>query len=126
MRVANLSKERRELSRFSADGFEVDIRPRGRLARLRARAVDFNRHGIAVVTTSPLKERKSVYVTLQVGDLRLDNLVGVVHNCCQQDGGFRSGIRFRTQAELQTDRFLVETILGRMEDLARTLASQGI
>lgn len=121
MERADPNTERRELPRVSAEGFQVDLRPQGRLARMQAQAVDFNRYGIAVVTTTALKERKKVYVTLRLGDLQLDSLVGVVHNCCQHEGGFRCGIRFKTHAELQTDRALVESLLTSMEQLASAL-----
>ena len=121
MVLAVPTNERRELSRVNAESFQVELRPQGRLARVRAQPVDFNRHGIGVVTTAPLKERKNVYLKLRLGDLQLDNLIGVVHNCSQHEGGFRCGIRFKIHAELQTDRVLVETLLTSMEDLARTL-----
>lgn len=126
MVLADPKTERRELSRVNAEGFQVELRIQGRLARLQAQAVDFNRYGIAVVTESPLKERKKVYVTLRFGDLQLDNLIGVVHNCCQHQGGFRCGIRFKTHAELQTDRALVEALLTSMEDMARTLEARPV
>jgi len=122
---ANPPQERRALSRFSVTGFAVDIRIQGRLARLRAEAVDFNRHGMAVLTETPLKERKNVYLTLRVGDdLRLDNLHGVVHNCCTHEGRFRCGIRFRTHTALQTDKALVEAVLTRMEGVAMSQEAQ--
>jgi hypothetical protein len=117
--LSNLSnRDRRELPRISAEQIEVELRPQGRLARFRAQAVDFNRYGIAVLTEVPLKQQKTVYVTLRCGELRVDNLPGVVHNCCQQDQSFRSGIRFRIQAELKTDRPLLEALLTRLESTA--------
>jgi len=112
------NRDRRELPRIRADAIEVEVRPQGRLARMRARAVDFNRYGVAVLTEVPLKLQKTVYITLRCGDLRLDNLVGVVHNCCAQDQSYRSGIRFRIHAELKTDRPLVEAVLTSLESLA--------
>ena len=96
----------------------MEIRLQGRLARLPAEALDFNRYGIAVLTEIPLKLHKAVYLTLRWGELRLDNLAGVVHNCCKHNQRFRCGIRFRVHAVLQTDRPVVEAMLTSMEALA--------
>ena len=91
------------------------------MVRLRAQAVDFNRYGIAVLTDVALKLQKTVYISLRCGDLRLDNLAGVVHNCCTQEQSYRSGIQFRIHAELKTDRPLVEAILTSLETTALTV-----
>ena len=112
------NRDRRELPRIRADGIEVEVRPQGRLVRLQAQAVDFNRYGMAVLTDVPLKLQKTVYISLRCGDLRLDNLAGVVHNCCPQDQSYRSGIQFRIHAELKTDRPLVEALLTNLETSA--------
>lgn len=107
--------ERRQRPR--ADGAQIDValRPRGRLAALHAEAVDFNRHGMAVRTRQPLDKDRTVYLSLRCGDIRLDHLVGVVHNCVQRDGHYRSGIRFRPSSELQHDRRRVEVLLANLE-----------
>lgn len=93
----------------------VTLRARGRLVGITAQAIDFNRYGIAVHTDSPLDKDRVVYLNLQCGDLRLENLVGVVHNCVRQGSIFRSGIRFRTASELQHDKPHVEAVLSALE-----------
>lgn len=93
----------------------VALRPRGRLGAIAAEAVDFSRHGIAVHTDQPLAKDRTIYLTLCCGEVRLDNLVGVVHNCVRQGGRYRSGIRFRPSSELQRDRAHVEHVLASLE-----------
>ncbi len=94
----------------------VSLRPRGRLGSIEAEAVDFNRYGIGVITATPLDKDRTVYLRLCCGGMRLDNIVGVVHNCVRQSGGYRSGIRFRPSSELQQDSVEVESVLAGLED----------
>ncbi|MEZ5557409.1 MAG: hypothetical protein R3E86_02535 [Pseudomonadales bacterium] len=117
--------DRRSLPRLPSVGIEVGLRPKGRLTRLSARALDFNRFGIAVCTDEPLKQHRTVYVSLRCGTVRLDNLPGVVHNCTPQDGEFRSGIRFRTHDQLATDRQALEHSLLRLEVAVGEVAERG-
>jgi len=50
-----------------------------------------------------------------------------VHNCLAHSSGYRCGVLFRTQSELQFDRELVEAILERMEkDLAELVESSDL
>lgn len=107
--------ERRQELRLHGEGLSVTLRPRGRLSALAADAVDFNRHGIAVHTDQPLSKDRTVYLTLRCGNVRLDQLVGVVHNCVRQGRRYRSGIRFRPSSELQRDRVRVQELLGWLE-----------
>lgn len=107
--------ERRQAPRLQAEGLAVTLRPRGRLGALAADAVDFNRYGIAVHTDQPLAKDRTVYLSLRCGDVRLDHLVGVVHNCVRQGRRYRSGIRFRPSSELQHDRARVQELLGWLE-----------
>ncbi len=115
--------DRRSAPRTSAARLTVVLRPRGRLSTLPARALDFNRHGMAVHTAMPLAKDRVVYLSLSHGEVRLDNLVGVVHNCVRQGEHFRSGILFRTASGLQHDRALVKELLRRLEDELVTHAS---
>lgn len=115
MNVAQPPLERRREPRLQGEGLTVTLRPRGRLTALPADAVDFNRHGIAVRTDQPLGKDRTVYLTLRCGDIRLDHLVGVVHNCVRQGQRFRSGIRFRPSSGLQRDRIRVQELLGWLE-----------
>jgi len=107
--------DRRRNPRLDGADIAVALRPRGRLGDIAAQAVDFNRHGIAVFTDQSLAKDRTIYVSLRCGEHRLDNLVGVVHNCVRQGGHYRSGIRFRPSSELQRDRMQVEEVLSCLE-----------
>jgi hypothetical protein len=115
MTMPELIADRRRDSRLDGTGLAVTLRPRGRLGALPADAVDFNRYGIAVQTDQPLSKDRTVYLSLRCGDLRVDHLVGVVHNCVRQGVRYRSGIRFRPSSELQRDRVRVQELLSCLE-----------
>lgn len=66
-------------------------------------------------TDQPLAKDRTVYLSLCCGEVRVDNLVGVVHNCVRRSGRYRSGIRFRPSSELQRDREQVEALLACLE-----------
>ncbi len=66
-------------------------------------------------TDQPLAKDRTVYLSLCCGEVRVDNLVGVVHNCVHRSGRYRSGIRFRPSSELQRDREQVEALLACLE-----------
>lgn len=107
--------DRRRDERLDGAHIAVALRPRGRLGAIAAEAVDFTRHGIAVHTDQPLAKDRTVYLSLCCGDVRVDHLVGVVHNCVRRDGRYRSGIRFRVSSDLQRDRVQVEALLACLE-----------
>lgn len=109
------SIERRRNPRLAVTPLGVVVRVRGRLGTIQAAALDFNRHGIAVLTSQALGKDRTVFVSLQWEDVRLENLVGVVHNCTRQEGQFRNGIRFRPLSDLQRDRRKVEVLLAGLE-----------
>lgn len=115
MTIPEFTTDRRRESRQDGNGLAVTLRPRGRLGALAADAVDFNRHGIAVQTDQPLSKDRTVYLSLRCGDVRVDHLVGVVHNCVRQGIRYRSGIRFRPSSELQRDRARVQELLTCLE-----------
>ena len=110
------SSERRSLPRLVSEALAVTLRARGTLAQLVTTPLDFNRHGVAVLTHKPLAMDQQVFVTIAHRDVRIDQIVGVVHNCRSYgDDGYRCGIRFRTQSPDQLDKELVEAILIRLE-----------
>ena len=109
------NSERRTLPRFAGQHLKVGLRQRGRLTRTPATVLDFNRFGIAVLIREPLAKEKQVFLTLRCGDLHLDNVIGVVHNCIVQEDGYRCGIQFRTRSDLQFDKDLVENALMHLE-----------
>lgn len=114
-----LSPDRRDRQRLDAAPLAVSLRPRGRLLAVAAEALDFNRHGIAIATDKPLGKDGKVYLSLRCGELRVDHLVGVVHNCVRMGGRYRSGIRFRPASDLQRDRQEVEALLAGLERALR-------
>lgn len=115
MTIHQQPDDRRQASRHSAAHISVAVRPRGRLTTLGAEAADFNRHGIAVYTDHPLDREQCVFLTLASGDVRVRELVGIVHNCVRQGSRFRCGIRFRPSSGLQRDRSLTERHLSLLE-----------
>lgn len=107
--------ERRDTPRYSSDGLIVSVRKKGRLSYIEGLAHDFNRHGLALILDQPLPKDTTVYVSLSSGDMKLDNVIGVVHNCIGLPKGYRCGIQFRTYSELQLDQGLTERELGIFE-----------
>lgn len=77
--------------------------------------LDFNRHGVAIELDRPLPKHQLVFVSLDHGEISLPRVIGVVHNCLCRASGYRCGILFRTQSDLQFDKVQVESELARME-----------
>jgi hypothetical protein len=115
MSVRPGNSDRRSLPRFIGRDLAVGLRQRGRLSRTPVTVLDFNRFGIAVLMREPLAKEKQIFLTLKCGEVRLDNVIGVVHNCIAQHGGYRCGIQFRTRSELQFDKDQVERALRLLE-----------
>ena len=113
--------ERRALPRLPAENMLVRVRRKGRIRRLEGIAKDYNRHGIGLVLDKPIAKDATVYVSMASADERLENVIGVVHNCFAVDGGYRCGIQFRTTSHLQMDRSGVEQALTQFE---QSLAAQ--
>jgi hypothetical protein len=107
--------ERRSHPRFPTAALSVRIRPRGQFNQFVAEVLDFNRHGLAARLDRPLAKDQLVFLTLDDGEIIIERVIGVVHNCLNQDTGYRCGIRFRTQSSMQFDRGLVEACLARLE-----------
>ncbi len=114
--------DRRSQPRFRGLHLTAQLRLKGQFGRTPVQVLDFNRHGLAVRSDRPLPKDQVVFLSLDDGQQTLDRVIGVVHNCLDQDGGFRCGILFRTQSSLQFDREMVEKQLRVME---RTLAETG-
>ena len=115
MRSTSGIPERRTNPRFSGEDMQVLVRQRGRMARAQSRVVDFNRFGIALITSERLEKNKPLFLTLTCHGVHLENVVGVLHNCIAHADGYRCGIQFRTQSTLQFDRNFVERTLSRLE-----------
>lgn len=107
--------ERRKTSRLHLDGVHVLVRRKGRLARMMGIVVDFNRYGLAIVTDQPLNKEAVVYLSIVSAETRIDNIVGVVHNCVTSESAYRCGIQFRTGSPLQDERNLTEQRLKQLE-----------
>lgn len=122
---AKAPRERRVLPRFAGCGLSAYVRPRGSFSRLSVEIIDFNRHGAAVHVHQPLNSEQVVYLTLKHGGTHLPRLIGVVHNCVTLETGFRCGIRFRPQSDLQFDSVMIEAQLAQLEGLLSDLENQG-
>ncbi len=116
--------DRRSKPRFPTEGLVVAVRRKGRLHRLEGLATNFNRHGVAIVLDQPIPKETTVYVTLSNGDTRVDEVIGVVHNCIAQQHGYRCGIQFRTQSAMQFDQELVEATLRLLEARFKTRCAE--
>lgn len=111
--------DRRSQPRYRGLGVCAQLRLKGQLNRTPVEVLDFNRYGLAVRSERPLPKEQIVFLSIDDGEHCLDRVIGIVHNCLDQDDGFRCGIRFRTQSSLQFDRELVES---RLHALERVLA----
>jgi len=138
MNPSGRPQDRRTYPRREAPELAVTLRQRGQLARCRARVIDFNRFGMAVLTGRPLDKDRRLFISLRWEEICLENVVGVVHNCIPHEPpphddppedygkrpGYRCGIRFRTRSELQLDQHQIEADLMRLERaLAKVAAS---
>ena len=108
--------ERRKYSRNAVEGLLVSVRRKGRIGKLTGMAVDFNRHGLGLVLDQPLAKDCTVYLSICSVQAKIDNVIGVVHNCVSQDVGYRCGIQFRTASTLQSDKASIEEQLLRLEE----------
>ena len=109
------AQDRRRQPRFTGHALRAEVRVKGQLGRAAVDVLDFNRHGLAIHIDRPLPKDQLVFLTLDHGPISLERVVGIVHNCLARSAGYRCGILFRTQSELQFDRPLVEDALARME-----------
>ena len=116
--------ERRQHTRFDTDGMLVVVRKKGRLGRLSGMASDFNRFGLALVLDQPLPKDTVVYLNITNAELKIDNVVGVVHNCVSLETGYRCGVQFRTHSAFQEDRTEIEECLAAMEKAYAQKADQ--
>ncbi len=118
--------ERRSTSRLQVDGLWVGVRMKGRLTLLQGIAQDFNRHGLAVILDQPLPKEATVFISLHCvfadsqypansTAIKVENIIGVTHNCTAQTEGFRCGIQFRITSELQCDKREIERNLLELE-----------
>jgi hypothetical protein len=108
--------ERRAKPRFEAIGIRASIKVKGQFGVLSAEALDFNRHGMAIILDRALTKNKSLLVTLKRGNDFIGGVVGIVHNCRASSDGFRCGIQFRTQSVIQMDQVETEQQLVDMEN----------
>ena len=109
------TEERRALPRQSAEAMTATVRPKGHLSRQAAQVLDFNHSGIAVVTARQLPTERPLFVSLVLDELCIDSVVAVAHNSCACQGGYRSGLQFRCDSELQLDSEEITATLKAME-----------
>lgn len=118
MTTPQTPQDRRQTPRSPAAALSVTLRPKGRIGSMTAEAVDFNRYGIAVRAAQALTLEQPVFLNLACEDVRVDQIVGIVHNCLRLGEAYRIGIRFRLNSPLQRDRPLIERQLSCLEALA--------
>lgn len=70
-----------------------------------------------------LAKHRTVFLSLRQGNLAVENLVGVVHNCTAHERGYRLGIRFRTESELQLDP---AQVVAHLHDLYDQMLGPGL
>jgi len=110
--------DRRQAPRLTADAVFATLRLHYRLGRIRADVLDFNRHGMSVRLDRALPMHHAVELTLCHGTIAIEGIVGVVHNCRSlNDGTYRCGVRFRTDAQAQFDRDQIREALHALESL---------
>jgi hypothetical protein len=114
------SAERRARPRLEGQEISAFVRLKGSFSRLSVEVLDFNRHGAAIHLHTPLPREQVVFLTLKHGATQLERIIGVVHNCLDLKSGFRCGIRFRTQSELQFDKAVIEDQLAALESRLRS------
>jgi hypothetical protein len=107
--------ERRSHPRIPTDGLLVSVRRKGRLTRLEGMAQDFNRFGLAMIIDQPLPKDSTVFLSLTSCAAKIENIIGVVHNCTSLTHGYRCGVQFRTASELQYDQRHIEENLRALE-----------
>jgi hypothetical protein len=112
------SSERRSLSRLPADELIATLWLGYRQGRIKATALEFNRHGMAVRTEHPLPAHGTVELALECRSIRIQHVVAVIHNCRSLlDGGYRCGLQFRTDARTQFDREKIRSGLSLLEEM---------
>ncbi len=109
--------ERRHQPRYRATDLRAQLRLKGHFSRVGISVVDFNRFGLAIRLQQPLPKEQIVYLSLEIGEMVIDRVIGVVHNCLADPDGYRCGILFRTQSGMQFDREIVESGLEQLEQL---------
>lgn len=68
---------------------------------------------------APLVKDRFVFLTLALGAQSVEDVVGVVHNCTPHEDGYRLGIRFRLESQLQLDAPLVRQSVQRIYRASR-------
>jgi hypothetical protein len=108
--------DRRAIPRFPVTGMTATLRVSGHFGRQDATVIDFNREGATLLLPEPIPTSRPIYLSLLKPPLRLDGIVGAIHNCRPTEtGAFRCGVQFRTTSLLQFDRESTERELIRLE-----------
>lgn len=106
--------DRRTNTRLACNGLAVTLRVRGQWFNRPAHALDFSREGIALLWPQALAKDRQVFLNLALGTHTVEDLVGVVHTCTPHEEGYRLGILFRIESELQLDAPLIRQLVERM------------
>lgn len=80
---------------------------------------------MSILSQQRLVAPKGLQLTLELDDLKISGVHGVIHNCRPAPGdgtgGFRLGIQFRPDCTGQFDRAEAKRILRAMERIARSV-----
>ena len=108
--------DRRALPRVPVSGMTATLRVSGHFGSQEAAVVEFNRESVTLLLIEPIRSSRPIYVSLCKPPLRLDGIVGAIHNLRpSESGGYRCGVQFRTTSRLQFDREATESALLQLE-----------
>src|SRR5262245_36367998 len=79
--------DRRAIPRFPVTGMTATLRVSGHFGRQDATVIDFNREGATLLLPEPIPGSRPIYLSLLKPPLRLDGIVGAIHNCRASEGG---------------------------------------
>jgi PilZ domain len=108
--------DRRAIPRFPVSGMTATLRVSGHFGRQEATVLDFNREGATLLLPDVIPSSRPIYISLVMPPMRLDGIVGAIHNFRRvEGGGYRCGVQFRTTSMLQFDRETTERALLQLE-----------
>ena len=123
--------EKRVSKRLEAFGMSLQVTLNGHRVKTPLSVLDYNRNGIAFISSVHLGYSQKVRLSLQLKNNRVGPIEVSIHNCRKlKSGEFRYGIQFRTNSTNQLDRkkmvlglALLEDALRQVQDTSRTILS---
>lgn len=84
---------------------------------LHAQCLDFNRYGMAIRTVKAMKPRERVMIAFKGKYISQSNVPGLVTESIEQDGYFRTSIRFSYAIDSKQYSRKMDNALSRIESL---------